>query len=158
MVAVKQRKERSALRVIKGGLVPADAFTAMRLREKGYKVGDIVFAELRKPRNPGFWGLAHKFGEMLAQNIDSFNGMDAHKVLKRLQWEANIGCEEMGVMVPGIGLAMMRIPKSLGYESLEQGEFYEVMRGFCEHVAQKYWPSMTAEEIEAMVPFMVDAT
>jgi hypothetical protein len=155
VTAPKRRRERLALRVAKGCLTPADSATQSRMREKGYKVGDLVFAELTKPRSPGFHRLVHRIGSLCAQNIDSFSGMDAHKVLKRLQWEANIGCEEIGVQVPGVGLAMMRWPLSLGYESMEQGEFQEVARQFCRHIAATYWKGMTEDEIAEMAESMV---
>lgn len=154
-VPVKRRPERHALRVVKGGLTPADSLTQSRLRQRGYRVGDVVFAEIRKPRNPRFHRLAHAFGRLVAENIDAFEGMDPHAVLKRLQWEANVGCEEMGVEVPGAGFAMIRIPRSLSFESMGQGEFHEVVRGMCRHVAQRYWPTLTPEEIEHMATVMV---
>ena len=153
---VKRRRERLALRVVKGSLIPADASTQGRMRERGYKVGDLVFAEITKPRNPKFHRLAHRIGSLCAQNIDAFSGMDAHKVLKRLQWEANIRCEEIGVQVPGVGLAMMRWPLSLGFESMEEGEFHEVTRQFCRHIAGTYWKTLSPEQIEQMAESMVD--
>lgn len=151
----KRRRERLALRVVKGCLIPADTATQSRMREKGYKIGDLVFAEITKPRNPGFHRLVHRIGTLCAQNIESFSGMDAHKVLKRLQWEANIGCEEIGVQVPGVGLAMMRWPLSLGYESMEEGEFHEVSRQFCRHIAATYWKTLTEDQIAEMAESMV---
>lgn len=151
----KRRRERLALRVVKGFLIPADTATQSRMREKGYKIGDLVFAEITKPRNPGFHRLVHRIGTLCAQNIESFSGMDAHKVLKRLQWEANIGCEEIGVQVPGVGLAMMRWPLSLGYESMEEGEFHEVSRQFCRHIAATYWKTLTEDQIAEMAESMV---
>lgn len=152
-----RRAERLMFRVIKGGLVPADTYTTSRLRDRGYKVGDIVSAELRKPRNPGFHRLVHRIGMLVAANIDAFTGMEPHAVLKRLQWEGNIGCDEMGVQVPGVGMAMVRIPRSLSYESMDQSEFYRVARAFCDHIAQQYWPGMDPEEIEYMAESFVEA-
>lgn len=156
MTSPKRRRERLALRVVKGSLIPADASTQSRMRERGYKVGDLVFAEITKPRNPKFHRLVHRIGSLCAQNIESFSGMDAHKVLKRIQWEANIGCEEIGVQVPGVGLAMMRWPLSLGYESMEEGEFHEVSRQFCRHIAKQYWKTLTEDQIAEMAESMVD--
>lgn len=153
----KKKPERTMLRVIKGGLIPADEYSTNRLREKGYRVGDVVSAELRKPRNPGFHRLAHRIGSLVSENIESFQGMQAHKVLKRLQWEANIGCEEMGVNVPGVGMAMVRMPMSLAYESMEDGEFREVVAAFCNYISSRYWPSLSAEQIEQMADCMVEA-
>ena len=151
-------KEQLRFRVARvgseGALVPSDGITAGRLRERGYKTGDIVMAEVRKPRNPGFHRLAHAFGAMVADNIDSFAGMDAHRALKRLQWESGIGCDEMGVQAPGVGFVMVRMPKSLSFASMEQGEFHEVIRGLARHVADTYWPDLSPEEVERMAEIM----
>ena len=40
------KRERFLFRVDKGCLVPHDEHTQRRLREKGYKVGDVVSADL----------------------------------------------------------------------------------------------------------------
>ena len=45
------KRERILLRVERGALVPADAHSQQRLREKGYRVGDVLAAELAKPRS-----------------------------------------------------------------------------------------------------------
>lgn len=151
-----QRRERFAMRITAQGFAPADTYTNLRLREKRYRQGDLVFAELFKPRNPKFYRYAHKFGQMCAENIDDFAGMPAHQVLKRLQWEAGIGCEELGVKVPGVGYMLLRLPRSLAFESMEDGEFREVMQGFCRHIATTYWPTLSVEKIGAMAEIMVD--
>jgi hypothetical protein len=153
----KRRPERIALRVVKGGFQPADDLSASRLRLKGYAVNDLVFAEIKKPRSPGFHRLAHRLGSLIAENVEAFSGMDAHSVLKRLQWEAGIGCEEIGVNVPGVGMAMMRWPLSLSFESMEEGEFREVISGLCRHVSEKYWPSVSPEQVERMAENWVEA-
>jgi len=142
------------LRVVKGALQPADGYTAQRLRAKGYHIGDILSARLSKPRNPGFHRLAHAFGRLVAGNIDDFHGMDAHAVLKRIQWESGIGCEELGVKVPGVGFAVIRIPKSLSFASMDDGEFRELFRGLARHVAENYWPDLSPEQIEQMAATM----
>lgn len=157
MKTAKRRPERIALKVIQGGFQPADGISASRLRAKGYHINDVVFAEIKKPRNPKFHRLAHRIGTLCAENIDAFNGMNAHAVLKRLQWEANVGCEEVGVQVPGVGMAVMRWPLSLSFESLEEGSFREVVTGLCRHISNKYWPDLEPEQIEEMAESMVDA-
>lgn len=155
MSRAKRRPERFPLRLIKGGFAPADRMAADRLRERGYRVGDVVFAEFRKPRNARFWGLAHVFGQMLVDNVEQFAGMDPHRVLKRLQVEANVGCDEMAIYVPGVGKCLHLTPRSLSFESMDEGEFKEVMRGFSRHVAATYWPTLTPEQIEEMAGVMV---
>lgn len=147
---IPRRHERHALRVIKGGFAPADGGTANRLREKGVRIGDLVFVEMKKPRNPKFHRLVHAFGEILVQNIEAFEALNSHSVLKRLQIEAGVGCDEMAVIFPGIGPCTYRIPRSLSFESMDEGEFSEVFEGFCRHVCKAYWPSMTPEAVEEL--------
>lgn len=151
-----KRPERFPLRVQQGCFIPADRSTQLRLREKRYNNGDLVFVEIRKPRNPKFHRLAHALGELCAENIEAFHGVEPHKVLKRLQLEAKLGCEEMGIVVPGYGKCLHLIPRSLSYESMDQGEFYEVMKGFCRYIAEHYWPTLTPEQIEDMSGAMID--
>lgn len=154
--SAKRKPERFPLRVMKGAFQPADRSTVARLREKGFKTGDLVFVEFRKPRNPKFHRLAHALGRLCAENIEAFEGMDAHRVLKRLQIEAQIGCDEMAIVVPGVGKCLHLIPRSLSFESLDEGEFKEVISGFCRHLAKQYWPTLTPEAIEDMAGVMVN--
>lgn len=153
--AIKRRPERFALRVVKGGFDVADITTQERLRGRSYRVGDLVFAEFKKPRNPKFHRFAHAFGSLCAENLQAFDGMTAHAVLKRLQIEADVGCDEIALNFPGIGPCTYRVPRSLSFESMDEGEFHEVMRGMSRHVAKQYWPSLTAEQIEQMAGVMV---
>ena len=62
-MAAKRRKG-ILLRIEKGALVAADAASLRELRERGYKVGDVLVADLVLPRNPEFNGLAHKLGAL----------------------------------------------------------------------------------------------
>ncbi|WP_420106536.1 hypothetical protein [Herbaspirillum huttiense] len=158
MIQPKRRPERIALRVHKGCLVPADGISQQRLRARNYRLNDIVFAEIRKPRNPKFHRLAHQLGIVLAENIAAFEGMGPHDVLKKLQREANIACEEVVAEIPGLGEIKIRQPLSLSFESLEEGEFRQVIGAMCAHVSAKYWPGMSPEQIELMASVYVDPT
>lgn len=148
------KRETFLLRVTKGALVPDDEHTQARLRAKGYHVGDVLSATLRQARNPGFHRLAHAFGRLCADNTDRFTGMDAHSVLKTIQFEADIACERMRVNLDALGMVEVRIPKSLSFESMDEGEFKEAFRAMCNHVAEKYWADCTPEEIQAMASAM----
>jgi hypothetical protein len=155
-VAKKRKPERFPMRVQKGCFVPADRSTQERLRERGFKAGDLVFMEIRKPRNPRFHRLAHALGQLCAENIEAFDGMEAHRVLKRLQIEAGVGCDNMGIIIPGIGKCLHVLPRSLSFESMSEDEFYEVVRGFCRHIAANYWPTLTSEQVEEMAGVMIN--
>lgn len=151
-----RRKDRTLWRVIKGALVPADGLTVSQLRAKGYKNGDMLQAELTKARNPKFHRLAHQLGSLLAENLEAFEGVDAHAVLKRLQIEANVGCDEIGLLFPGIGPTTYRIPRSLSFASMDEGEFRSVISGMCAHVSKTYWKTCTPEQIEALASAWVE--
>lgn len=157
IAAPKRGPQRVMLRVVKGALVPADNFATQELRRRGYRNGDIVAGEIRKPRNPGFHRLAHALGTIVAENIEAFAGLDAHAVLKRLQIEANIGCDEIALNFPGVGPCTYRVPQSLSYESLDEGQFREVISGMCTHISRRYWPQMEPGQIEAMADLWVEA-
>lgn len=150
------KKPRHALRVIRGGYAPADASTASVLRQ-GHRVGDLVFAEFTKPRNPGFHRLAHQLGGMLAQNLDAFEGVGWHQVLKRLQIEGGIACEHIALNFPGVGPVVYRQARSLSYESMDDAEFHDVIAAMCRYVAKTYWPSCSPEQIESMASVWVEA-
>ncbi len=154
----KKRAEPLYLRVVKGALVPANAYTESRLREKGYRIGDILTVTLSKLRSNGYNRYAHRLATMVAANIECFAGMAAHRVLKRLQIESGVACEITAIKVPGYGLMEHRTPLSFSFDGMDEGEFREAVKGLCIHLEREYWPTMTSEQIEAMIEIMPDET
>lgn len=140
----------------KGALVPADTYTVTRIRERGYKVNDLVTVEITKPRSPGFWRLAHRIGTLCSRNIEAFHGMDAHAVLKKLQLDGNIECDETRTEIPGLGVVIHRAARSLSFEAMDQGHFFEVSKAFCRHIAATYWPELTSEAVQEMAESFVE--
>lgn len=153
----RKQPERLLLTVTKGALVPGDGYTQKRLKERGYRVGDILLADLRKPRHPGFHRLAHRLGVLVASNIEEFAGLDGHQALKRLQVEGNIACDDLPVFLTIFDQKLkvnQRIPRSLSFASMDEGEFRETVQAFCRFIASEYWPDMTAEQVEALAEVM----
>ncbi|SDY38179.1 hypothetical protein [Nitrosomonas sp. Nm58] len=155
-VRKKPSKEKLMFKVTKGALVPADSYTSERLRVRRYRIGDLVAVIISKIRSPGFNRLAHRIGQLVVANIDDFHGMDAHDALKKIQLEGNIACDEMMVDF-GEGEVKYRIPRSLSFESMEEGEFRQVAVKFCEYIANRYWPDLDPEQIEHMAQSFVEA-
>lgn len=152
----KRKPEKIYFRVISGGLVPADACAERRLREKKYKVGDILGANLSKLRTPGLNKHAHKIAILCKNNIDDFSAYtDAHDILKRLQIESGAACDEIGVKLHGMW-CKVRLPRSFSFESMEEGEFYEAVKVICRHISSEYWPDLDAEQIESMAESFID--
>ena len=150
------KRERLLLRVERGALVPADAHSQQRLRERGYRVGDVLAAELIKPRHPGFWRLAHRIGTLCVQNLEAFHGLSAHQAIKKLQFDTGLWCDITETEIPGLGVLLSKQPRSLAFESLDQGEFYELMKGLCGHIAATYWPHLSAEAVQEMAESFVE--
>lgn len=149
-------REKILLRVEKGALVPAHDAAREALRARGFKVGDVLLADLTKPRNAGFHRLAHAIGRLVSENVQAFDGMDGHAALKRLQSESGLQCDARMLDLPGFGVAMMVTPKSIAFDAMDEGEFRGLIRGLCRFIAQKYWQSCTPEEIERMAQAMVE--
>ena len=150
------KKEKVFLRVIKGGLVPADSFASSQLRKKKFKEGDVVGAVITKLRNPKFNRLVHRIGQLCAQNIEAFTGIDAHVVIKRLQIEGRIACDEIGVLVPGYGMLIQFIPRSMSFESMDEAEYHDAAKQICRLIAERYWKGLEPDQIEQMAGAMVD--
>lgn len=144
-------------KVGKGALVPADDYTLSKLRTRNYRVNDVVLAEITKPRNPRFNRLFHKLGQLVSVNIEEFTGLDAHACIKRLQIEANAGCDEVIANIKGIGKCLCRIPRSLSFETMDEIEYQEVAKKICYHIHDVYWPTRTPEQIERMAMEYVEA-
>lgn len=151
----KQRRERIYMRISKGAIIPADACALSKLRERGYRVGDLVVVDLCKPRNPKFNGLVHKLGMLVVENIPAFAGIESHAAIKRLQLEGKVACEEIGYMIPGYGMAIQFIPRSLSFESMDEAAFKNAAMAICRTISERYWPDMSPERIENMAELMV---
>lgn len=150
-------KEKIPFRVIKGALVPADRFAEKAFTDRKYNNGDILFGVITKPRNPKFNRLVHKIGVLCKENIEGFEHMETHAVIKRLQIESRVACDQIGIRVPGyLGLVYQWIPRSLSFQTMDEAEFHEAAKGICYHISKRYWPTLTALEIENMAEAMID--
>jgi|CXWK01.1.fsa_nt_gi hypothetical protein len=150
------KRQKIYFRVAKGALVPADSYAASQLRERGYHIGDLLSAELTKPRNPKFNRLVHRIGQLVVAHIDAFAGLEAHKAIKRLQLEGKVACDEIGYQVPGYGMLMQLVPRSLSNESMDEGEYQQAARAICRTIAERYWPDLSEDAIAEMAESFVE--
>ena len=178
----KPRREKVHLRVIKGGFVPADKYAENLLRKKKLKIDDLVKVDIVKLRNTKFNRKVHKLGLLCAQNIEAFHGMDGHKVIKKIQLEANIYCEEIALTLFGFessvwryvrpvvdpilnmigfritdnGMLIARYPLSISFDSMDQEQFEGAAKQISRFIAERYWPDLDAKQIESMADCMVE--
>lgn len=140
-----------------GALVPRHRIDQRLMRERGYRTGDQIRAELKKPRNVKFHRLVHALGGLIADHIEAFQGDTCHAVIKRLQRETGICCETQEIELPGLGKLEVKVAQSLAFDEMDEGQFFELYRGICNHVCARYWPGMTPEQIESLVDLMPEA-
>lgn len=142
-----------------GAFLPAHHSDASEMRARQLRLGDVLRADFKKRRNPMFYRLAHALAKHVAMNNDGFEvetaAEDWHKVLKRLQRESGICCEEQEIELPGFGKLLVKVAESLSFDTMEETEFDRVFRGIAEHVCRKYWPQSTPEAIEEQARMIV---
>lgn len=154
--AKKRKPEPVYLRVIQGGLVPADNYAQEQLRSKKFKIGDVIKVDIRKLRNNKFNRLVHRIGQLVAANIEAFSGLDAHTCIKRLQIEGRIACDEIGVLVQGYGMVIQFIPRSMSFDSMCETEYHDCAKQICRLIAERYWQGLDPDQIEEMAGAMID--
>jgi len=140
----------------KGKLEPADDRAMQALRDMHLGLGEIVHVKIVQPRNPRFFRLAHQLGALLRENLPSFDLLTSHQVLKRLQYEAGVECDEMKMRIPHVGMVEVRVPKSLAFDKMSEEDFKHLMTSLCRYVAETYWPECTAEQVKQMAEAMIE--
>jgi|AntRauTorcE11898_2_1112593.scaffolds.fasta_scaffold06399_3 hypothetical protein len=172
-----------ALRVIKGGFVPANEQTRQALRRARLKTDDLVLANIERPRKPGFYRLAHAFARVCRDNIEEYENLTEHEVLKQIQLDTGLGCKRIsvpasyvwsqaaGAITDAIGedalatlnqvegllkgrMVTVTTPKSLNFGAMTEDEFRNIFQGFCRYIAMKHWPSLSDDQVAELAHFM----
>ncbi len=112
-----------------GALVPDHPIDRRSMKERKLNVGRMVRCTIREDRNPMFWRKAHVLGGWLADNVESFAGLDMHQALKKLQERSGIGCESVDYDLPGIGKLTRTEAQSLNFSDMDEGEFSALWDG-----------------------------
>jgi hypothetical protein len=141
----KSRKpERVPFRIREGNtLVPFGTIAHSMLERRRYQNGDMVFCTVVKARHSGHWRLAHALSGMLVENCDDFKHLDSHTALKAVQLFSGAGCDLLQVCGE-----VVKIPRSLAYESMDQGEFNQVFTAMVRWIVDNVWPELTVEQVE----------
>ena len=123
-------------------------------REREYRAGDVVRCEIKQARNVKFHRLVHALGRVVAEQIDKFQGLDAHTTIKKLQLDAGVCCAYEAFDIPDLGRVTRLVPESIAFDYMTEERFKEFWRGICQHLIAVYWPDMTEEGIERMTDLM----
>jgi len=56
----------------------------------------------------------------------------------------------VGAMLPEDAMIQMRVPQSLSFSSMDDGQRHEVARAICRYISMRYWKDLSPEQIEEM--------
>lgn len=142
-----------------GALIPANDIDARLLRERGFKVGKEIRAELKQPRNPGFHRLAHAIGNLLVDNVEKFCGKGGHEVLKEVQAESGVCCDSETFVIDlgtfGRHEVKRNVPRSIAFDEMEEDEFVIFFNGITAYIGEHYAHVML-DEVRAEFWLMVE--
>lgn len=140
-----------------GAFVPSDRYTQERLRKRRVTAGKHYAADLRESRNPAFFRKAHALATLVIENIPDFEmfvaHQDEHTVLKRLQLDSGLACEEL--MLDG-GL-IYKIPLSLAFDEMDEEEFTSLYTGLCAWIGKRYYGDLDASAVDDLAHFAGEA-
>jgi hypothetical protein len=147
---VKRRREPIYLRVVKGGFEPSSDYYAKMLRTKGLKVGDLVRAELTKPRNPRHHALVMSLLHRVLQNQDGLLTIDQLLTVLKIK---------LGRCAPYIDAASGKtyfVVESIAFDAMDQGEFETFWKDLCNVIARDYFPGMAPDLVGEMASMMAE--
>lgn len=123
------------------------------LKERSYQLNTKIRAELKQPRNIRFHRLVHGLGQVLANNLDRFAGLNPHAAIKALQVESLVYCDVTSFDLPGLGRITRHEPQSLSFDSMSEEVFKDFWRQCCAYLVATDWPTLTEERLTEMAEF-----
>ena len=147
--------------VVRRVMVAADRFSADMLKGKNLNEGDRVRAWIGQERDSRSWGRAHALGQLLVDNVDGYEHLNAHQALKRLQALAGVECDEQiitGTELPCPHCGAMsevpamtaRSPRSLAFDSMDEEDFQTAYTAMVRYIIANHWPDCSESQIEMM--------
>lgn len=118
------------------------------MKERGYKNGDDVRLEIKKPRNAKFHRLAHAIGNLLRENVEAFRHLTGHDAIKQVQKESGVFCEPMEIDLGTLGKVTASVPRSIAFDEMEESEFTEFFAGVTDWIDQHY-SSVMLDDVRA---------
>lgn len=147
------------------GFVPMYPLDRRMLAGKGLAYGSATTIDVFADRNPRFWRKFHAMALFVADNVDDFEGLNAHDVLKKIQLAAKVHCEQEIVeadqsVVDALAALGVQAPrfwrwktKSLNFMDTDEIVAGEVWKAICDYVIATYFPSWDQDQIDDACTF-----
>lgn len=129
-------------------IVPYSPLDRRMLNEMKIGKDDVLVMDIFKERNRRFYGLWHKLAEFVAANVEEFNGLRQHDMLKKLQLDARVHCELADFVLEDGTVLRHWVPKSLNFFDTDETQAQEIWHAICGYVAGTYFPDWTREQVE----------
>jgi len=140
-----------------GCMVPAGEVDRQILRRKKVRRGMRMRTTVSKERDYGQHKYIHSIGQFVEQNIDGFEGMEAHAIVKKLQVEGDIMCDRERLHVEGFeGYLIRKVPRSMAFDEMEEGDFQLLVKGVCNYISMEYLPTLSPEQVAEAIELMPD--
>lgn len=165
-----------------GCLVPDGYINNLLMRQRKFRVNEVVRATITNPRSEKFHRLVHQLGTVVRQNIDGFESIESsHEAIKILQRDSGVCCDVhqivatpiidsmikvaakilgdaaakmLAAVLPEIKEIPMNVPKSIAFDCMDESEFKELWGGLCKHIVNKYWQDLNEQQITEMIKLM----
>ena len=143
-----------------GCLVPVGETDRTILRRKKCRVGKRMRTTVSSERDYGQHKYVHLIGQFVEANIEGFEGKDAHTIVKSLQLEGGFFCDQERLQIEGFeGYLIRKVPRSMAFDEMEETEFQSLVKQVCNHLAEKYLPTLSPEQVAEAIELMpVDPT
>lgn len=133
-------------KTLNGRLEPADEIAAEELG--GIKVGDLVLAEIRRPRNIGWHRKLFALLTLIKENQTRYPTTDALlDVIKVYTGHCIVLRDAMGRDI--------YVPKSIAFHNMDQAQFEAWWSEVVKLVCEKIVPGMKREELEREIMDLV---
>ncbi len=119
-------------------IVAAHPIDRKLMAERGFRRGDDVRLEVKRPRNVKFHRLLHAVGQLMVDNVEGWESLTSHDAVKRLQRESGVCCEEVEIDIPGMGKLLAKQAESLAFDEMLPERFEQLFEGITKHIGDYY--------------------
>ncbi len=119
-------------------IVAAHPIDRKLMAERGFRRGDNVRLEVKRPRNVKFHRLLHAVGQLMVDNVEGWETLTSHDAVKRLQRESGVCCEEVEIDIPGMGKLLAKQAESLAFDEMLPERFEQLFEGITKHIGDHY--------------------